>query len=234
MLRKTLVPGCLLLGWCRLMFANVNGLHGIIHELAIAASSFVIVLCAETKVTGRRHISGLGMALYVGVGFMASRQAGFDCWYHMFMVDKVVGLGQNFYISGLYRSPSINDSIYDCLLQVMVADREENMHAVFCVVGDFNSRQADWLASARTDSNGVAPLSFSTLSDCRQLVVGPTHGAGGVLDLFMSNVPELCQVSVRGPVGGSDHSFVAAVITTVEYAPDFCVAHWVYQKTRVN
>lgn len=62
------------------MFANANGLHGNIRDLAIAASFLDIVLCAESKVTGRRLLpgysspslllwgirpGGLGMALYI-------------------------------------------------------------------------------------------------------------------------------------------------------------------------
>ena len=44
---------------CRVMFTNINGLHGNRDELAIAASKFDVVACAETKVTGRRHMSEL-------------------------------------------------------------------------------------------------------------------------------------------------------------------------------
>ena len=41
------------------MFTNINGLHGNRDELAIAATKFDVVACAETKVTGRRHVSEL-------------------------------------------------------------------------------------------------------------------------------------------------------------------------------
>ena len=44
---------------CRVMFTNINGLHGNRHELTIAATKFDVVACAETKVTGRRHVSEL-------------------------------------------------------------------------------------------------------------------------------------------------------------------------------
>ena len=44
---------------CRIMFTNINGLHGNRDELAIAATKFDVVACAETKVTGRRHVSEL-------------------------------------------------------------------------------------------------------------------------------------------------------------------------------
>ena len=41
------------------MFTNINGLHGNRDELAIAATKFDVVACAETKVTGLRHVSEL-------------------------------------------------------------------------------------------------------------------------------------------------------------------------------
>ena len=44
---------------CRVMFTNINGLHGNRDEIAIAATKFDVVACAETKVTGRRHVSEL-------------------------------------------------------------------------------------------------------------------------------------------------------------------------------
>ena len=36
------------------MVTNINGLHDNRDELAIAATKFDVVACAETKVTGRR------------------------------------------------------------------------------------------------------------------------------------------------------------------------------------
>ena len=34
-----------------------------------------------------------------------------------------------------------------------------------------------------------------------QLVVGPTHSRGGILDLLMTDVPDLIQVAVVAPIG---------------------------------
>ena len=43
-----------------------------------------------------------------------------------------------------------------------------------------------------TDAHGVAAFDFATVADCSQLVNGPTYRAGGVLDLVLTNVPDLC------------------------------------------
>ena len=51
------VPQC-----CRVMFSNINGVHGNRDELAITATKFDVVAslaCAETKVYGLRHLSEL-------------------------------------------------------------------------------------------------------------------------------------------------------------------------------
>ena len=94
---------------CRVLFTNINGLHGNRDELAIAATKFDVVACAETKVTGHRHVSelllpgfkattlllrgarpnGLGMALFVRSGLSVSRRERFECSCCEFMVAKI-------------------------------------------------------------------------------------------------------------------------------------------------
>ena len=127
----------------RVMLTNINGNR---DELAIAASKFDVVACAETKVTGRRHLSellllgfkaptlllrgahpnGLGMALFVRSGLSVSRRERLKC--------------------------RINQSV----------DRK----SVFCFVGDFNCHYSKWLGSRITDAHGVAAFDFATVADC--------------------------------------------------------------------
>ena len=239
---------------CRVLFANIRGLHGNLKELAVASSRYDILLCAETQATTRRHSSelllpgfakpalisrggrpnGLGFALYVREGFPASRVPKAECSCCEFMVAKVVGSRQNFYLFGVYRSPSTDDRVYDCLMNSMARIQQEDSRAVFCFVGDFNSHHVEWLGSSRTDSHGVAARDFASLTDCRQLVTGATHQGGGVLDLVLTNVPDLCDVQVGSPIGNSDHSYLSVVLTTNVRAPSFCVSRTVYQKSRIN
>ena len=42
--------------------------------------------------------------------------------------------------------------------------------------------------------HGIAAFDFATVSDCDQLVVGPTNACGGTLDLLMTDVPDLVQL----------------------------------------
>ena len=69
---------------------------------------------------------------------------------------------------------------------------------------------------------GVAAFDFATVSGCYQLVVGPTHAHGGTLDLPMTDVPDLVQVSVAALIGNSDHSSLSAVISMAQAVPKLC------------
>ena len=77
---------------CRVMFSNINCLHGNIHELAIAATKF-----AETKVTGRRHVSELLLPGFKAPTLLlrGTRQNGlgvalfFSFWSFCFAAGKV-------------------------------------------------------------------------------------------------------------------------------------------------
>ena len=63
------------------------------------------------------------------------------------------------------------------------------------------------LGSTATNSHGVAALNFATVSGCYKSIVGPTLAHGGILDLLMTNVPDLIWVyTVLAPIGNSDRS----------------------------
>ena len=72
---------------------------------------------------------------------------------------------------------------------------------------------------------------FVTVSGCDQLVVGSTHARGGILNILMTDVPDLIQVAVVACIGNSDHS---AVILTAQAVPNLCVSRKVFLKHQVN
>ena len=84
-----------------------------------------------------------------------------------------------------------------------------------------------------TNSQGVAAFDFVTVSGCDQLVVGPTHARGGILDLLMTDVPDLIQVAVVAPMFNSDHSSLSSVILTAQAVPNLCVSRKVFLKTKL-
>ena len=57
---------------------------------------------------------------------------------------------------------------------------------------------------------------------CDQLVVGLTHARGGILNLLMTNVPDLIRVAVAAPIGNSDHSSLSTVISTAQAVSNLC------------
>ena len=91
----------------------------------------------------------------------------------------------------LYRNPDLDDRIFDCFLTSMAAVQAEDVHASFLFVGDLNGHHQEWLGSTTTNRHGVAAFDFATVSGCDTLVVVPTHGCGGTLDLLMPDVPDL-------------------------------------------
>ena len=240
--------------WCKVMFTNINGLHGNLEELAVAAAGFDVVCCAETKVSGRRHVAellipgfvspilllrgdrpnGLGLALYARSGLSVVRQSRFECACCEFMVVKVAGTRHNFYLFFVYRSPSTDDRVYDCLAEAMGEIQSVDSKSAFCFVGDFNCHHSEWLGSRVTNSHGVAAFDFASITDCTQLVSGPTHRDGGVLDLVLTNAPDLCRVEIGSSVGRSDHASLHLSLNLVEVVPSFDVAFKVPLKSRVN
>ena len=116
----------------------------------------------------------------------------------------------------------------------MAAVQAVDVRASFLFMGDLNGHHQEWLGSTRTNRHGVAALDFATASGCDQLVIGPTHARGGTLDLLMSDVPDLVQVTVVEPLGSSDHSSLSTAISMAQAVPGLCVSRKVFLKHRVN
>ena len=130
------------------------------------------------------------------------------------VVVRVCGLRQNFYVYSLCRNPDQDHRIYNCLPTSMAAVQAEDVRASFLFVGNLNGHHQEWLGSTTTNSHGVVAFDFATVSGCDQLVVGPTHARGGILDFLMTDVPDLIQFAVVAPIDNSDHSSLSAVIST--------------------
>ena len=73
------------------------------------------------------------------------------------------------------------------------------------------------------DGTEFPAFDCSTVSGCDQLVVGLTHACGRILDLLMTDVPNLIQVAVVAPIGNSDHSPLLALISMAQTVPNLCV-----------
>ena len=174
-------PGPQISRKCRVLYANIRGLHKNKKDLDIAAEKSDILFCSESLVSEMRHISELripgfrkpilikrnaiprarGMALYIREGFMASHRPMYACGCHETQVVKVTGRLINLYVFASYRNPDLDDSIYDCLLTKMAAVQEADPKPCFVFVGDYNAHHTEWLNSVTpTDNHGVDALDF--------------------------------------------------------------------------
>ena len=150
------------------------------------------------------------------------------------MVAKIPRQLLNCYLFVVYRSPSTDDKVFDCLCEAMGSIQSVDPKSVFCFVGDFKCHHSEWLGSRITDAHGVAAFDFATVADCSQLVNGPIHRAGGVLDLVLTNVPDLCDVHVHGNVGRSGNASLGVALNLSPTVTGFDVARRVPLKSRVN
>ena len=238
-----------------LLYSNIRGLHGNITDLSVASSKFDIICCSETLVSDMRHVSELllpnfnkplllrrnalpraqGMCIYTRVGFNACRFKKYECDCHEIMVVRVCSRFNNFYIFSLYRNPSSDDSIYDCLLNSFATIQEEDRKSCFIFIGDFNAHHRQWLNSVSpTDRHGVAALDFADVVGCDQLVCGATHRSGNCLDLLLTDVGGIVEVQSNAPIGSSDHHSLACKIQLDFPIPDFTITREVFIKSRIN
>ena len=192
----------------------------------MASSQYDILFCSETLVSDMRHVLELlvsgfgrpvllcrgkmprarGLAACVRDGFGAFCQLKFECGCCEMLVFRVCGVRQNLYVHN--RNHDLDERIFYCFLASMSAVQAEDVRASFLFVGDLNDHHQEWLGSTTTNHHGVAAFDFATVSDCDQLVVGPTHTRGGTLDLLMTDVPDLVWVAA---ISNSDHSSLSAV-----------------------
>ena len=75
------------------------------------------------------------------------------------------------------------------------------------LVGGVYARNEERLGSSMTNVHARAARAFASVSGCKQMVTEPTHIDGGVLDLVLTDVPDVIRVRVGLP-GTSNHCAV--------------------------
>ena len=75
------------------------------------------------------------MALFVRSCLSVSRRERFECSCCEFMVAKIPGQRLNCYLFVVYRSPSTDDRVFDCLCEAMGSIQSVDSKSVFCFVG---------------------------------------------------------------------------------------------------
>ena len=90
------------------------------------------------------------------------------------------------------------------MAKVQSVDRKE----YFLLVGNVNARHEEWLGSSTTNFHGRAEHDFASSSGSEQIFTEPTHIDGGVLDLMLTDIPDIVGKRVGSLVGTSDNSDV--------------------------
>ena len=105
--------------------SNIRGLHPNLDELAVAGSDYDVLVCAEFKVSDRRHLSELripgfgrplkrlrnstpgaqGMALYARERTRSFCQSKLECSCHESSVFRICSRINNSYVYAFYRNP---------------------------------------------------------------------------------------------------------------------------------
>ena len=238
---------------CRVLCANIRGLHGNFKSLTAVSNDYDVILLSEALVGQQRHPvelsvpgfgkplispkdgfpSARGMAVYIRAGYPASRLRQYECGCHETMVVRVSGRRVNYYIFGVYRSPNADNGIYDCLISKLHDIQVSDAKSSFVFTGDFNAKHLAW-HSQITDDDGRAAFEFGVSSGTSQLVKEQTHSRGNVLDLLFTDVPETVTVKVDDHIGNSDHSALSINIVINQPVLPVVSDRVVYLKKRVD
>ena len=92
------------------------------------------------------------------------------------MVAKIPGQRLNCYLFLVYRSPNMDERVFDCLCEAMESIQSVDPKSVFCFVGDFNFHHSEWLGSHITDAHGVALLILLLLMTVLNWLMSPLLG----------------------------------------------------------
>ena len=148
-------------------YSNIRGHRVNLDELAVAGLDYDVLVCDESNISDRSHISVLriagfgcpepklrnsspgasGMDLSVREGFRSFRQSKLECSCHESCVFRIYSTINNFYVYAFYHNPGYNCSLYDCLIESMAMEQSVDNKAVFVFVGDANAHHSEWLES---------------------------------------------------------------------------------------
>ena len=69
---------------------------------------------------------------------------------------------------------------------------------------------------------------------CPVVISWLSHARGGILDLLMTDVPDLIRAAVAAPISNSNHSSLSAVISTAQAVPNLSFSRKIFLKHQVN
>ncbi|KAI8486099.1 hypothetical protein Bbelb_361990 [Branchiostoma belcheri] len=136
-------------------------------------------------------------------------------------------------INCTYRPPSADDTFFDSFEgQVRLATNQTQ--SIKVIIGDFNAKNSNWLASNTTDNPGRQLENLFLNHGLEQVLHEPTRG-GNLLDLIATSHPAKCyQTGTLAPLGDSDHLITATALTiqASQYSGKRLV--WLYDKADIE
>ena len=174
------------------------------------------------------------MAIYVKKNRPIYCQPHYECKCHEILCSKIYSRFYNIYIFAVYRNPTADDTIYDCLLEQISKIQTNDPKASFIVCGDINAHHREWLSSRNTDSHGRSAFKFSTFAGLDQLITQPTHTSGNILDVVMTDVPGIVEAEITSPIGNSDHFGLSITVRVNQNIPDRTISKRIWLKNRAN
>ena len=107
----------------------------------------------------------------------------------------------NFHVFGMNRTLDLSDKVFECLLIAMAKVQPVERNATFLFVGDINAHHEEWLGSSAANLHSRAVRDFALSSGSQQINTEPIHIDEEVLDLVLTEVPDIAEVRVGLPVG---------------------------------
>ena len=106
----------------------------------------------------------------------------------------------------IYRPPSTGTDNTELLYDLV-----ESVGRNTFIIGDFNMPGINWVTDTASGRGGRRLLQAATGAGLAQLVEGPTHTKGNLLDLILTDMPHVVlNVKDEGRLGNSDHIMISA------------------------
>ena len=121
----------------------------------------------------------------------------------------------NIEIYGVYRSPNSSAEENKLLNEFVSKRRQKSL-----IIGDINYPNIDWESSHSNNKEELAFVDSVIGANFSQLVESPTHEKGNILDLILTNWPDLVEnVEVNDVNEISDHFLLTCEVLVTNVAP---------------
>ena len=141
--------------------------------------------------------------------------------------------GKRVIVGAIYRPPSQSSDDLTAFMSTFENSIQKALNScnIICILGDFNAKSNQWLTNGETDKAGTLLFNLLESHNLKQLVNEVTRppggqglpsstGQGSLLDLIITNRPDLFEAPMtHPPLGSSDHYCVRCVVNLKQELP---------------